>query len=327
MIETNLKWAILGCGEIANEMASVLMLRGIHFYGVCNRTQKKAVDFAKKYQIEKVYETTDALFADKDVDVIYIATPHNTHYQYMKKALLSGKHIFVEKAITLNSAQLDEMIKLADENGLMIGEAMTIWHMPLIERIASNLVQEKLGKVNLITLNFGSFKEYNLMNRFFNLELGGGALLDIGVYAISFARAFMDSAPNEVKSFCKKSETGSDEMSTIILQNESGQMATIALSIHSKQPKRAVLSCENGYVEIMDYPRAEKATIVDAVTGEKEEISMGHTADALSYEIIHMEEAIMTGNKSLLKIDKTKDVMDIMTRLRKEWNLVYPEEK
>jgi hypothetical protein len=87
-----------------------------------------------------------------------------------------------------------------------------------------------------------------------------------------------------------------------------------------------VISCENGYIEIMDYPRAERAVLVDAVTGEREEISMGHTKDALAYEIIHMENAIITGNRDLLKINMTKDVMDIMTDLRNEWGLVYPEE-
>jgi predicted dehydrogenase len=232
MIETNLKWVVLGCGSIANEMAKVLMLRGIHFYGVCNRTYAKAQDFAKKYHVEKVYKDVQDVWKDPEVDIVYVATSQNTHYEYIKSALINGKHVLVEKAITLNSSQLDEMMELSDKKGLMLAEAMTIYHMPLIDKIASYLVQEKMGKVQLLTLNFGSFKEYNLKNRFYNLELGGGALLDIGVYALSFARAFMEQKPNEVKSFCRKSETGSYEMSTIILKNKCGQMATVALSIH-----------------------------------------------------------------------------------------------
>ena len=103
-------------------------------------------------------------------------------------------------------------------------------------------------------------------------------------------------------------------------------MATVALSMHSKQPKRAVISCERGYIEIVEYPRADKAVFVDAATGSVEEIFAGDRADALLYELNDMEHAILSGDASAMKLDCSKDVMDIMTRLRKAWNLRYPEE-
>ncbi len=326
MAEKNLNWAVLGVGVIANEMAQALHKQGKNLYAVANRTHEKAVAFAEKYNVAKIYDSVDEIFTDENVDVIYITTPHNTHYQFMKRALENGKHLLVEKSITLNSRELDEMIALAAEKNLILAEAMTIWHMPLYKTLAEKISSGDFGKVQIITLNFGSFKEYNMRNRFFNLNLAGGALLDIGVYALSIVRLFMAETPKEILSQWLPSPTGSDEMATILLKNLRGQMATVALSMHSKQPKRAVISCEKGYIEILEYPRADKAIFVDAETGAVEEIFSGERPDALLYEMNDMESAILSGDASIMKLNFSKDVMDIMTALRKDWNLQYPNE-
>lgn len=327
MSEKNLNWAVLGTGVIANQMAAALEKMGRRLYAVGNRTHDKAVAFAEKYGVEKVYDTIDDMFLDEAVDIIYITTPHNTHYEFMKKALEHGKHIFVEKSITLNSRELNEMQALAESKGLIIGEAMTIWHMPIYKKLWEIVQSGQLGKVQMITMNFGSFKEYNMENRFFNMNLAGGAMLDIGVYALSIVRSFMDEKPEDIVSQWQASPTGSDEMATILLKNGLGQMATVALSMHSKQPKRAMISCEKAYIEIMEYPRADKAVIVDAETGVRTEIEAGSTAEALGYELQDMEQAVLTGDVSGLKLSYSADVMEIMTRLRKAWNMKYPGEQ
>ena len=326
MENKNLNWAVLGVGVIANEMAQALQKMGKNLYAVGNRTYDKAVAFAEKYGVEKVYDTIDEMFTDENVDIIYITSPHNTHYAYMKKALENGKHLFVEKSITLNSRELDEMIALAKEKDLILGEAMTIWHMPLYKELWRIVNSGELGRVQMITVNFGSFKEYNMKNRFFNMDLAGGAMLDIGVYALSIVRSFMSESPMDVVSQWKPSPTGSDEQATILLKNDTGEMATDALSMHSKQPKCAMISCEKGYIEIMEFPRADKAVIVDAETGERREINAGETSNALYYEIQDMEEAVLTGDDSVLKLGYSKDVMDIMTKIRKDWGMRYPNE-
>ena len=327
IIDKNLNWAVLGTGVIANQMAQALQKMGKNLYAVANRTHSKALSFAEKYGVEKVYDSIDEVFTDENVDIIYITTPHNTHIQYIRKALENKKHVFCEKAITLNSGELEEAVKLAEENGVIIAEAMTIWHMPLYKKLWQIAQSGKLGKLQLIQLNFGSFKDYDMSNRFFNINLAGGALLDIGVYSLSLARSFMSSQPTEVKSQVKFAESGVDEQASIIMMNDESEMATITLSLHSKQPKRAVISFEKGYIEIMEYPRADKAIIVDAETGEKTEILEGKTELALMYEMEDMEHAVKSGDLSGLKLDNTMDVMKIMTDLRKEWGLVYPEER
>ena len=130
-----IKWAVLGTGVIANEMAVAFKKNGKNIYAVGNRTYCKAVAFADKYEIEKVYEDYNDMFSDPEVDVIYITTPHNTHMEFMKKAIANGKHILVEKSITLNSSELNEVITLANEKGVIIGEAMTIYHMPIYKKL------------------------------------------------------------------------------------------------------------------------------------------------------------------------------------------------
>lgn len=325
-MEKELNWAVIGTGVIANEMAQALLKMDKKLYGVANRTQAKAIDFAKKYGVKKVYDEIDEVFDDENVDIIYLATSHNTHYQFMKKALEHGKHLFVEKSITLNSRELDEMIALAKEKNLILAEAMTIWHMPIYKELWKIVQSGELGKMQIMTVNFGSFKEYDMTNRFFNRNLAGGAMLDIGVYALSFIRWFMDSKPNNLVSQVKSAPTGVDEQAGLLLTNEEGQMASVMLSLHSKQPKRSMVSCEKGYIEIMEYPRAWEATITYTDSGKTELIKAGENADALAYELADMEKAI-NGDVDCMHFDYTKDVMDMMTEFRKSWGFKYPEEE
>ena len=319
-----LRWAILGTGVIANEMAAALQAGGRTLSAVGNRTRAKAEAFAQTYRIGKVYDDFHQMFADPEIDAIYIATSHNTHIAFLEEALSHGKHVLCEKSITLNHGELARAVKLAQEHHVVLAEAMTIYHMPLYRLLREKVSSGALGKVNLIQLNFGCFKPYDMTNRFFNPDLAGGAMLDIGVYALSLARLFLESAPDQVKSFARMAPTGVDETSGILLMNPQGQLTTITLSLHSRQPKRAIISCEKGYIEITDYPRAEEAVIVDAVTMARETVRAGNRADALRYEVEDLEQAVYTGGDLFLPY--TIDVMNIMTSLRQEWGVVYPEE-
>lgn len=320
-----LRWAVLGTGIIANEMAAALQIVGRTLDAVGGRTREKAEAFAEKYGVPKVCGDYHEMFSDPEIDAIYIATPHNTHIAFLEEALSHGKHVLCEKSITLNSAELERARRLAEENHVVLAEAMTIYHMPLYRELTRRVRSGELGRVNLIQLNFGSFKPYDMSNRFFSRSLAGGAMLDIGVYALSLARLFLDSSPDQVKSFVRKAPTGVDESAAVAMTNREGQLVTAALSLRSRQPKRAVISCERGYIEILEYPRADRAVIVDAETGAPETVSAGRTADALRYELEDMEAAVLGGGDMMLPY--TADVMALMTALRREWGVVYPEEE
>ena len=323
-----LRWAVIGCGVIANQMAESLALAGRRLAGVANRTREKAVAFAERHGVEKVYDTVEELYADPEIDAIYVTTPHNTHIRYLRAALASGKHVLCEKSITLNSAELDEARAIAREHGVVLMDATTILHMPLYRVLLARAASGEFGRMNLAQLNFGSYKEYgDLTNRFYNINLAGGAMLDIGVYALSLMRLFMERQPTEVVSLGNLASTGVDEAGGIVCRNAEGQIGVVSLTIHSKQPKRAVLSFDKCYVEISEYPRADSATIVWTADGRRETVAAGTEGYALCYEMADLERAVAGDADAASLIDTAADVMELMTRLRADWGVTYPEER
>lgn len=320
-----LKWGILGPGNIARDFAKALNRVNGEVYAVASRNKERAEKFASENNVKKAYGSYDELINDEEIDVIYIATPHSNHYEYMIKSLNNNKHVLCEKAITVNKKELDEALKIAKENNLVLEEAMTIFHMPLYEKVLNKIKNGELGKVNMIQVSFGSFKEYDENNRFFNINLAGGALLDIGTYALSFARYFLSSMPVEILTTVKKANTGVDEQSGIILKTKEDEMAVISLAFRSKMPKRGIVSCDNGFVTIDDFPRANKATI-NYLDGKVEVIEEGNTENALDYEILFMENRIRENKKSK-SMELTYDVTNIMNNVREQWGIFYPFEK
>ena len=320
------RWATLGCGVIAHQLAEAMKAQGATLYSVANRTKAKAEQFAAQYGIEKVYDTIEEVFEDENVDVIYISTPHNTHLPYLKQALVAGKHVLCEKSITLNSKELAEAAALAKENHVILAEAMTIYHMPIYKELQKRIQAGEFGPLKLIQMNFGSYKEYDMENRFFNRHLAGGAMLDIGVYALSFVRYFMSSKPEEVLSQVTYAPSGVDEEAGILLKNKEQERATVLLSLHAKQPKRGMLSFDRAYVELYEYPRGEEAVITYTEDGHQEVVRGGKTAQALEYEVVDMEAAI-AGEADEMQFALTEDVMDLMTTIRAQWGLTYPEEE
>ncbi|MGI6211144.1 MAG: Gfo/Idh/MocA family protein [Anaerovoracaceae bacterium] len=321
----NYRWAVIGTGVIGHQLAEAMQKLGGNLYAVANRTYEKGAAFAKQYQIGKVYDEVDDVFRDPDVDIIYVSTPHNTHIRYLRKGLAAGKHVLCEKSITLNEEELEEAVELAEKNHVVLAEAMTIYHMPLYRRLNEIIASGKLGELKLLQMNFGSYKEYDMTNRFFNRSLAGGAMLDIGVYALSFVRWFMSSCPDQIQSQVTLAPTGVDEEASILLKNRDDQMATVILSLHAKQPKRGTAVFDKGYITVMDYPRADRAVITYTEDGHTEEVTAGSTEDALVYEVQDMEKAIAGEAETYL--DFTRDVMHIMTVCRKQWGLTYPEEE
>lgn len=324
----HLNWAIIGCGVIANQFAQSLALAGRTVYGIANRTRSKAEAFAQIYGVEHVYDSVEELYADPHVDCVYITTPHNTHITYLRGALAAGKHVLCEKAITLNSAELEEARAIADEHGVVLMDATTVLHMPLYIELTRRAQAGEFGRLRLAQVNFGSFHEYDdVSNRFWNRSLAGGAMLDIGVYALSVARLFMESQPTDVVSLANLFETGVDEESGFVTRNAEGQLGVFSLSMHAKQPKRATLCFDHCYIEVMSYPRADRATITWTADGRREEVEAGVEAYALCYEAADLESAVAGDASKLELIEYASDVMETMTRLRADWGVVYPEEE
>ena len=321
-----LRWAVIGCGVIANQMAESLALAGRRLQGVANRHRDKAEAFAARWGVAKVYDSPEELYADPEIDAVYVTTPHNTHIHYLRGALGAGKHVLCEKSVTLNSDELAEALAIADANHVQLVDATTVLHMPLYRELIRRAMAGEFGAMNLAQLNFGSYKEFDPKSRFYSRDLAGGAMLDIGVYALSLARLFMVSQPDDVVSVVNACETGVDVTSGIVMRNAELQMAVISLSLHSKQPKRAMLSFERCYVEVMEYPRADHATITWTADGRREEVRAGEEAYALCYEVADLERAVAGDEVERNMIAYSSDVMALMTGLRRQWGIRYPEE-
>ena len=265
----------------------------------------------------------------------------------MKAAVQAGKHVLCEKAITLNARQLAEVVLLARAQGVVVAEAMTIYHMPLYRRLRALVDSGALGRVRLVQVNFGSWRVLDPQSRFFSRDLAGGALLDIGVYATAFARWFLDSAPHQVLTTVEMAPTGVDDQSGIILKNDRNQLVVMALSLRAKQPKRGVVVCEKGYIEINEYPRADEATVHWTDEARSETIRAGRREDALRYEVADMQHYLdarqgegdgvppslrEAGVETPMPDDEvrqltlSRDVMSVLTEVRRQWGLVYPGE-
>lgn len=309
---------IVGPGWIAHDMANALIQEDVGVYGVASGHYSSTKKFFEEFSIKHVYENYQAMFKDGNIDIVYNATPHNSHYEIMKDALLHNKHVFSEKAIIINSDELEECVEIVKERHLAISDGVTLFHVPLFKELKKLISSNSLGPVKMVQVNFGSFKEYDVKNRFFNPDLAGGALLDIGVYAVSFARWFMTSKPNTVLRTMTPLETGVDESSGILLQNKEMEIATISLTMRAKQPKRGLIACENGDVEVYNFPRADHATVTYTSDGHTDQITCGESSLALNYEIRDMEEYVtnLSGEQNLEYI---QDVRDVLTQVQKVW--------
>lgn len=318
-------WGLIGTGVIAKEMAAALRAVNGEIYGVSSGNPESAKAFAETYGVSHVFASAEDLLADPKLDIAYIATPHNLHHEFLLKAINAGKHVFCEKAITVNESQLEEVVALAKEKNVVVTEGMTIFHMPVYKKLREIVASGAIGKVKMVQVNFGSCKEYDVTNRFFSKELAGGALLDIGVYAVSFARYFLETKPNVVLTTSQYFETGVDEQSGILMKNDRGQMVVTALTMRAKQPKRGVVAGEKGFIEVSNYPRADKASITYTADGHTEEIALGATAKALEYEVADMQ-AYVADRTEGETLGWTRDVTSLLSEIRNQWGMVYPFE-
>ena len=347
MAQGSWRWGILGAGAAANGMAAALQAVNGGIQAVASRREETARALAGRYGIDRVHASPEAMLQDPGLDVIYIASPHDSHHAWMKAAVQAGKHVLCEKAITLNARQLAEVVLLARAQGVVVAEAMTIYHMPLYRRLRALLDSGALGRVRLVQVNFGSWRVLDPQSRFFSRDLAGGALLDIGVYATAFARWFLDSAPHQVLTTVEMAPTGVDDQSGIILKNDRNQLVVMALSLRAKQPKRGVVVCEKGYIEINEYPRADEATVHWTDEARSETIRAGRREDALRYEVADMQHYLdmrqgggdgvppslreagvemPMSDDEVRQLTLSRDVMSVLTEVRRQWGLVYPGE-
>jgi predicted dehydrogenase len=323
-----IRWGILATGEVAKNMVQALhQSEDARVTAVASRTQTRAETFGRRWNIPIRYGSYESLAEDPDIDLVYIATPHNLHYENMQMCLQSGKHVLCEKAFTLNAGQAEACIALAREKQLFLMEAMWMRFFPAIAQVRDWLGKGLLGEVRLVQADFCINVPYDPDHRLYNPRLAGGALLDLGIYPLSFS-AMVLGFPDSVSSHAHIGQTGVDELDTLLLNYQGGASASLSCSTRLYKPREAYIVGTHGYIKVHDiFFRPDRLTL--HLNGQEPQVHdypiMGN---GYIYEVEEVHQCLRSGRaeSALMPLDETLGLMKVMDALRSNWNLVYPNE-
>ena len=321
----NFNIGIMGSGNIAGIMAGTInKMKNVRVYAVASRQQVHADVFAGKYGCKKAYGSYADLVADKKVDLIYVATPHSEHYENVKMCLEAGKPVLCEKAFTLNAAQAEELVRIAVEHKVFLAEAMWTRYMPMLTTIREVIGSGIIGEPKTLTANLGymiSDKE-----RLTNRALGGGALLDVGVYTINFALMIFGHNISKIASCCTFTETGVDEQNAICLQYYDGKAANLNSSMVSLSDRQGIIYGTKGFAVVENINNFESIAVYDKQYKKVASYKCPKQISGYEYEVAACIDAIKCGQIECAQMphSETLRVMRIMDEIRSQWGMKYP---
>lgn len=323
------RWGIMATGGIAHTFAkAVNYVEDAKLHGVASRSLEKAKEFAREYQAEKAYGSYEELVQDKEIDIIYIATPMNCHYDNVKLCLNNGKHVLCEKAITINEKQLSELIELAKEKGLFFMEAMWMKCQPAFLKALEWAKEGKIGEVQMIKADFCNQVPFDGESRLFKKSLGGGAILDLGVYPISFATAFLGTKPKEIISNVRMGQSDVDFDCGMILRYEKA-FAILSCGFDITCQNNATVVGSEGSISFGDwFFTSTNVKLHDKNSRLIEEYSIPHECNGYEYEIREAQQCLKANKREsvLVPLNDTLDIMRIMDKCRNDWGFSYNEE-
>ena len=291
---TDIRWGIIGAGRIAHTFVQDMPAAGNGFVlAVAARSGEAARSFAAQYDIATAHEGYEALYADGDVDAIYIATPHSLHLQHAGDALRAGKAVLCEKPITINASECRQLIKIAAETSGYLMEAMWTWFLPAVRKAKDWVDAGRIGKIVQIESDFGYPLAYGAQKREYAAELGGGCLLEMGVYPVAFTALFADSDPQEISVVSRHAPNGVED-DVVATFNFTDFVATIGTSFRAKLRNWAFVIGEEGYIAIPDFWRATECQLwvlddmVDRFDG-------GRSTNGFDYQIKAVNEDLLAG--------------------------------
>ena len=332
-----MKFAILGCGFIATKMAEAVKAiesRGVEAYAVASRSLTKAEKFAKDYGFGRAYGSYEELAKDPAVDLIYIATPHSEHYNNILLCLEHGKNLLVEKAFTANALMASEVIALAEEKGVFLSEAMWTRFLPAVQMVKDLILAGKIGKVESVEADFSMPLSH--IERLRKPELAGGALLDLGIYSLTFADIFLtddeiagaDNHIVQTKTHCVKFDTGVDATDWIDLVYANGQVAHLKTSMVAPLKNEGVIYGTDGFIRVLNLNDMVEIQLFDKAGSLLESITPPRIENCYEYEVLACKAALEKGQKECAEMphSKTMQMMTQMDGLRASWGVSYPFE-
>jgi len=318
-------WAILGCGHIAEKFALELKeTPNANLYATASRNLNKAKKFAVKFGFKKAYGSYLEMVNDPNIDVVYIATPHAFHLEHSLLCLNYKKAVLCEKAFAINSKEVKQMIASSKENNTFLMEAFWVIFRPKLKKVIELVKTENLGKLKFVKSDFYFNAEYNPNNRLYNMDLGGGSLLDIGIYPVFTAMTLL-GIPNEIKASPHFSPTGSEESISMLFSYKNGATAVLTSSFDTDYKNDTELCFEHGMIK---YERFTEKPILLFKNGNKQEISFKSTKNlGYKYEAMHVMDCL---NKSIIESpvltnQVSLNLMEILDEIRKKAGIIYPK--
>lgn len=322
-----MKIGILGAGGIARVMAETVNgMEEAQCYAVAARDLGRAQKFAEEFGVEKAYGSYEEMLQDPQVELVYIATPHSHHYEHVKLCLEHGKHVLCEKAFTANAAQAEEILKMAEEKGLLLTEAIWTRYMPMRKTIDEVVASGIIGKITSLSANLGYVIEQN--ERIHAPELAGGALLDLTVYPLNFASMVFGDDIVKVDASCVKIDTGVDGQDNVMLTYRDGKMATLYTTIHAQTDRRGMINGSLGYIEIENINNYESMKVYDLDRKVIASYEAPKQITGYEYEVRAAIRAIREGKTECEEMPhaETIKMMKLMDRIRADFGIVFPFE-
>ncbi|MBQ9562909.1 MAG: Gfo/Idh/MocA family oxidoreductase [Lachnospiraceae bacterium] len=323
-----INWGIVGCGRIAATFAQALSgVEDACLLAAAARDLGRAEAFAERWNVKRAYGSYEELAADPDVDVVYIAVPHGLHMAASILCMNAGKHVLCEKPMALNAAQAEEMFAAAKRNHVFLMEAFWTKFLPVTEKIRSWIREGLLGEILTIDAKFCYEDPGRAKERLFNPAMGGGALLDVGIYPIAFVNHILGELPEKMVSAAHVAG-GVDEYNSMLLTYPCGTIANLSSAIVLDMEERAVIVGTKARIDLNRYWRAQEVELTDHAGHVLERFEAPHRVNGYEYEAEEVCRCIREGRTQSDRHtwQHTLDALRIMDELRAQWGLVYPGE-
>jgi predicted dehydrogenase len=327
-----IRWGILGTGTIASKFANDLApVPEIELHAVGSRDRIRAAEFAKRFGIAVSYGGHEALVEDPDIDVVYIALPHPWHYEGALLALRAGKAVLCEKPLTVNATDARDLVRAARRDGRFLMEAMWTRFLPSMRRVREILDLGILGEIRSVSADLGCRMPRADSNRFYSPDLGGGALLDLGIYLISFA-SFVLGAPESVIAIATETGTGVDAQCSVLLGYSTGAHAILSTTIAVDTPGGAVVAGEDARLEIggplFDPPSVRVIRGPNPGAEVVEDIRLSDPGHGWHYEAREVNRCLRSSllESPVMPLDESVSIMETMDEVRRQIGLRYPFE-
>ena len=321
-----INWGILGCGGIANKFAHDLnMVDDCKLFGVGSRSIDKAISFAKLNNATKAFGSYEELVQDENIDVIYVATPHPYHKDNTILCLNNGKHVLCEKPFAMNSTEVAEMIKAAKLNNKFLMEAIWTQFFPYMSKLKEIIAEGRLGDIKMIEADFGFKADFNPHSRLFDINLGGGALLDIGIYPLFLCHSLL-GPPSAINSVATIGKTNVDESTCMSLKWDSGVLASLNCTVLTDTKSVAKIFGTEAYVEIDSRWHESKSMSIKNRDGIVETFSFEDDYKGYAYEIQEVNDCLKNSKteSETLPLQFSKELIDSLDKIRDQIGLTYP---